>query len=612
MPSERSAEERPDDTDAPRGGAGRRRLTLAIDLALIALLGSVCYFPGLTAQGLTNTQESLRALAALEMHQRGDWIVPTIHGRPYLDKPPLMYWVQLDLAMIPGVTPGEMTVRLTVALFGVLGLLATYLSGRGLFADLGPRGARTASLWGVALLGSGILFTRSARIGELDILLVMPTALGVLSMHRLTRLRSEAPIAVGRWIGWLVLLMVCGAMAALTKGPPGIATLAVAVPGAILLAHLAQDLRSGGLSDRRLRAAAVAGVLAGAALVLARVGEVGDVNDALGLVVFVLLVGTLGSAFVLVATGRGLGSLAGRVLASGVIEVLVAAAGSLALWGIAVSARLGPEAIRQAADEQTAENLHLLSLGTPVRHLTTAIYGCGLGSLAALGGLILIARRRLDLSPGVWTAVSWAILAFGVYLVAGHPSERYLTPVWGGTALLGGWWIASTPGWRARGRVLGVGCALLAAGQIAWYAAGRERLYGFRSPRDLAAYVFESPELRRFVEEERVAVIDFWVPAWDVYTGVPAVPVQQHDAFADLVGPPVPIEAFAERVAVSGREWLALVRLESYGRYAPGAEVLREAGLEVVRVIEHPAEYRKDKLRTTIGLAIVRSPRAAD
>lgn len=610
MTSDQSADERPDGAGAQRDGAGRRRL--ALDLALIALLGSLCYFPGLNGQGLTNTQESLRALTALEMHRRGDWIVPTIHGRPYLDKPPLMYWVQLDLAMLPGVTPGEMTVRLTVALFGVLGLLATYLAGRGLFADMGPRGSRTASLWAVALLGSALLFTRSARIGELDILLVMPTALGVLAMHRLTRLRSEAPMAVGRWIGWLGLLMVCGAMAALTKGPPGVATLLVAVPGAILLARLAQDLRSSRPTNRRLRAAGVAGVLAGTALVLSRAGRVGDANDALGLGFFVLLAGVLAIALVLLATGRGLGSLAGRLLASGVIELAVAAAGSLALWGIAVSARLGPEAIRQAAEEQTAENLHLLYLGTPVRHLTTAMYGCGLGSLAALGALIFIARRRFDLSPGAWTAVSWAILAFGVYLVAGHPSERYLTPVWGGTALLGGWWIASTPGWRARARVLGVGCALLAAGQLVWYAVGRERQYSYRSPRDLAAYVFESPELRRFVEEERVAVIDFWVPAWDVYTGVPAVPVQQHDAFADLVGPPVAIKAFADRVAESGSDWLALVRLESYGQYAPGAEVLREAGLEVVRVIEPPAEYRKDKLRTTIGLAIVRSPRATD
>ena len=28
-----------------------------------------------------------------EMLQAGDWVVPTLHGEPYLDKPPLFYWM---------------------------------------------------------------------------------------------------------------------------------------------------------------------------------------------------------------------------------------------------------------------------------------------------------------------------------------------------------------------------------------------------------------------------------------------------------------------------------------------------------------------------------------
>src|SRR5687768_2218011 len=96
----------------------------------LLLLTAVCgltYLPGLTAHGLTNWQEAQRALVAREMQSRGEWIVPTVNDRPYLAKPPMIYWWQLAIAKARGAQSGEFELRLTVALAGWLGVVALYL-----------------------------------------------------------------------------------------------------------------------------------------------------------------------------------------------------------------------------------------------------------------------------------------------------------------------------------------------------------------------------------------------------------------------------------------------------------------------------------------------------
>ena len=61
----------------------------AVLLALCAgllLLGNLAY-------PLVEPDESRYAQIALEMLQSGDFVVPRLQGEPYLDKPPLLYWV---------------------------------------------------------------------------------------------------------------------------------------------------------------------------------------------------------------------------------------------------------------------------------------------------------------------------------------------------------------------------------------------------------------------------------------------------------------------------------------------------------------------------------------
>ena len=65
----------------PRGTA----LLLALVTALLLFrLGDV---------PLVGPDEPRYARVAVEMHRRGDWIVPTLQGQPWLEKPALYYWM---------------------------------------------------------------------------------------------------------------------------------------------------------------------------------------------------------------------------------------------------------------------------------------------------------------------------------------------------------------------------------------------------------------------------------------------------------------------------------------------------------------------------------------
>lgn len=90
-------------------------------LSLIALLYiGTCFTPV-----IFDDNEGLYAGAVKEMHQRGDWLVPTTNGFVRAQKPPLVYWTMLVSTSVLG--ENEFALRLPNVLATVGWIIATYL-----------------------------------------------------------------------------------------------------------------------------------------------------------------------------------------------------------------------------------------------------------------------------------------------------------------------------------------------------------------------------------------------------------------------------------------------------------------------------------------------------
>lgn len=172
---------------------------------------------------LLDPDEGLHAAIALEMVERGDWVVPRFLGQPFLDKPILFFWAQAASLAVLG--PTEAAVRLPGHLFGLLGAVAT-----GLLAAVfvGPRGAAiAASIY--ATLGLPLALNQAA-VHDVALVPWTTTALAAFLMAR----RSTSRAAV-RWCAAAGFAL---GLAVLTKGLVG-----VVLVGLPMLALVAFDRR---------------------------------------------------------------------------------------------------------------------------------------------------------------------------------------------------------------------------------------------------------------------------------------------------------------------------------------------------------------------------------
>lgn len=170
--------------------------------ALLLGLSGMLLFANL-GYPLIEPDETRYAQIALEMVESGDWIVPTLHGEPYLDKPPLLYWLTASAYRLFG--PSPWSARLPSAIAALLTVAATYGLGRRLIGD------RAAWIAGLALLLSAG-FVMSARFLIMDGLLAFFTTLGLLAAAN--GLRGQ-PRALA-W--WATAGVACG-LGVLVKGP---------------------------------------------------------------------------------------------------------------------------------------------------------------------------------------------------------------------------------------------------------------------------------------------------------------------------------------------------------------------------------------------------------
>lgn len=176
-------------------------LTLAaFGLALLMLFG------GLGSLPLMEPDEGRNSEVAREMYVSGSWLVPTLNGNAYLDKPAFFFKsVALCFAAF-GVNEGS--ARLPSALSGLGVLLAVWLFARRVFS------ARAAAI-AVAVAATSPLFVAFSRIVIMDMMLALFVVAAIFCGALAEEYAGRARLK------WLVAGAVAAGLATCVKGPVG-------------------------------------------------------------------------------------------------------------------------------------------------------------------------------------------------------------------------------------------------------------------------------------------------------------------------------------------------------------------------------------------------------
>jgi 4-amino-4-deoxy-L-arabinose transferase-like glycosyltransferase len=169
-------------------------------------LALLLFVPGLGARDFWAPVEPRYAEIVRVMFAKGEWVVPTVNGELYTDKPILYFWLVLFASKLFGAV-NEWTVRLPAALGGVGLVLTTYYLGRDFF------NARVG-FFGAVILATCIRVVWEARWAHIDALFCFFFALSVYFGAR-ALLRKGNPQEI-------LISYVFMALAVLAKGLIGI------------------------------------------------------------------------------------------------------------------------------------------------------------------------------------------------------------------------------------------------------------------------------------------------------------------------------------------------------------------------------------------------------
>ena len=559
------------------------------DLTLLTILCAVINFTGLTTFGAANWQESIRLLASLEMQQRADWIVPTIHGQTYLAKPPLVYWCTIAVAELTGQTVNLGHLRFVVGFFGLLGVLMTYLAARSLLA--GPLGwtlrrASHAAWWAGLFLATGLLHVRMSRTGSIDIA-ATPFVIGaVWACVESWRTTTGWKLRVG--LAFIAALMAAGA--SLVKGPPAILAILCPTFGGVL----------GWLATRHTnprRTALLLVPVIGALIVIALgFTRVRDFRDSVG-----LILGALGVAWLLTValglTRERAVSIAQSIWRAQLLPLVIGSFLPLWLWAQTVGSRVGHEHVSGSASEEMRNNVQVFVPAAPIQLLEAASYGCGLGSIFAFVAIRLFCARRIALTPGICVVLAWVGVTYVAFGSLSDGAGRYITPMWPGLAMLGSiaWlWLRDHPRRQWMTPVTLAAVLVLAIGQAWWYSAGRQTLTTSYSPR---AFMTELVSLDT-IDPSRIATYGVWNGSLTYYAGHPVQPIARERFNMDTPGGRWSLQEFAERVRQDNAAWTLLVPYKEIvsSESPPLPEELESIGLSVTFIpLEAEFAHRKGR-----------------
>ena len=203
--------------------------------ALLAVAHLLLTLPNIGGHTLWDMDEGVNAEAGREMLESGNWITPYYNSEMRTAKPALLYWLQATSFWAFGVN--EFAARFPAVLCGLGSVWLTYELGRRMFSPA------TGLLSGL-IIASCVEFCLISHAATPD----PPLILFLSAVFYCYWAGSEGD---RRW--WFV---PCGALcglAVLTKGPIG-----VAMPGLVVLLHLAWTRRLGKLWDHRLLLGALA------------------------------------------------------------------------------------------------------------------------------------------------------------------------------------------------------------------------------------------------------------------------------------------------------------------------------------------------------------------
>lgn len=131
-------------------GAARAQGRVWLESGLVALAGLAVMLVGLSSGALPIDNDALYADVIRTMVRSGNWLDPEIHGVPFLDKPPLFFWLGAALVRVGGET--LLLLRLPAALCGAWLCGLMYLAARRSGLGRGGAALGVASLLAVPLL----------------------------------------------------------------------------------------------------------------------------------------------------------------------------------------------------------------------------------------------------------------------------------------------------------------------------------------------------------------------------------------------------------------------------------------------------------------------------
>jgi 4-amino-4-deoxy-L-arabinose transferase-like glycosyltransferase len=172
---------------------------------ILAAYATLLFTAALGSGRLLNARECYVAVGAAEMLATGDWRVPRLGGRPWLEKPPLPHWAVAALSWFAGVN--AWTARLPAAAAGVAGVLVV--------ASLAAQWYGPARGLLTGLIQAATVYTLNyARLATSDIYL-WAIVVGLIGCYARVWVAPRAPGVLRDRLAFFVLL----GLTFLVKGP---------------------------------------------------------------------------------------------------------------------------------------------------------------------------------------------------------------------------------------------------------------------------------------------------------------------------------------------------------------------------------------------------------